>query len=242
MSDESRVLDAIDELVDTELEYTPSGWDYSINQPKCPHCHGDAHTLPITQRMQEIRSLWQDAIPYGDETGPQVTADAVAELDAYRYNEDDSPIVCPGAEFVGPPKPRHGSIGGSLEGIGDLLEISTADGLWYSRTGVPLSLLEAESRLADPTYRFIAGTTVADRTRPGHMFRVSTVWLAANFQFGAGPPLIFETLVSATEEDHELDGYRRRYATERQAVDGHAHTVIEAAVRCTHPVITDDAE
>lgn len=271
MTDESRVLDAIDELVDSELEHTPSGWDYPVNQPTCPHCRGDAHTLPIKERMREIRALWQDTITFDERDAAKISPRAAAELEAYRYNEDDSPIVCPGTEFIGPLKPRNLFPLGLFAGrspldslLDDLLAAAYNSpllmdsppgppiapygldigipSLWYSRDGMPISLAEAESRLRDRTYRFVAGTTVADRNRPTHVFQISTVWTGINLRFDRQPPLIFETQVTAPE-GYQLDGDMFRYATQEQARHGHARTVVDvAATYCTDPIVTDHAD
>ena len=55
---------------------------------------------------------------------------------------------------------------------------------------------------------------------------VSTVWLGINHQYGEGQPLIFETMVfdDRKEFGHE-DVYMERYATEAEAVAGHAIAV-----------------
>lgn len=76
--------DEIDDLVDAQMCQPMSGYDHNINQPKCLHCRGDAHALPIKKRMREIRSLWQSTIQYY-EGGERVSPEAVAALDAYRY-------------------------------------------------------------------------------------------------------------------------------------------------------------
>lgn len=83
---EQSVLDAIDELVDEQMAGGEpiGGYDYNDpGYPRCPHCHRDWHGLAITERIERMR--W---------TG---TMDA-----DYRYAEDDSPVLCPGSEFIGP--------------------------------------------------------------------------------------------------------------------------------------------
>lgn len=96
--------DEIDDLVDLQMRRERSGYDHNINQPKCVHCHDDAHSVPITERMQEMRGVFQRTIQYYED-GPRASDEVIAQLDAYRYNEDDSEIVCPGSEFIGPPRP-----------------------------------------------------------------------------------------------------------------------------------------
>jgi hypothetical protein len=98
MNREDSVLDAIDELVDWQLE----GGDRSDsfhgermrqNQP-CPWCPEPWHYLPITERLVEMRSG-----SYGrDEFGQ-----GIVDPD-YRYDQDESGVVCPGSEYHGP---RH---------------------------------------------------------------------------------------------------------------------------------------
>ncbi|WP_306364826.1 hypothetical protein [Nocardia sp. CC227C] len=51
------IVDEIDALVDWQLTKEPSGYDFSVNQAKCPHawCDADFHGLPITTRMRLMR-------------------------------------------------------------------------------------------------------------------------------------------------------------------------------------------
>lgn len=96
------IVDAIDELVDAQMRQERSGYDHNLNQDSCPHswCSEPWHGLAITKRMQEMRRKWRAAVNYyEDEDG--VTHDIAAELDAYRYDQDDSEILCPGSSFVG---------------------------------------------------------------------------------------------------------------------------------------------
>lgn len=83
---EQDVLDAIDALVDEQMAGGEpiGGYDYGDpDYPSCPHCSRGWHGLAITQRIERMR--W---------TG---------EMDEdYRYAEDDSPVLCPGSEFIGP--------------------------------------------------------------------------------------------------------------------------------------------
>ncbi|SLG32711.1 Uncharacterised protein [Mycobacteroides abscessus subsp. abscessus] len=90
--DRRDIVDEIDELVDWQLQKTPSGYDHNINQVTCPHpwCDADWHGLAITARMRAMRRAG-----YVDPD--------------YRYAADDSEILCPGSDFVGeftPPAPE----------------------------------------------------------------------------------------------------------------------------------------
>lgn len=83
---EQSVLDDIDALVDEQMAGGEpiGGYDYNDpDYPKCPHCHRSWHGLAITQRIEGM--AWR----------------GVMDPD-YRYAEDDSPVLCPGSDFIGP--------------------------------------------------------------------------------------------------------------------------------------------
>ncbi|EOM77921.1 hypothetical protein DW322_08765 [Rhodococcus rhodnii] len=80
------IVDQIDALIDEQLDAGEprTGFDFGDPQfPKCPHCTRDWHGLAITRRMEEMR--WRG------EVDPD-----------YRYTEDESEILCPGSDFIGP--------------------------------------------------------------------------------------------------------------------------------------------
>ena len=82
----SDIINEIDALIDDQLEAGEpiGGYDFGDpDYPKCPHCQGDWHGLAITEQMQRMR--YRGAVDEG-----------------YRYSEDDSPVICPGSEFIGP--------------------------------------------------------------------------------------------------------------------------------------------
>ncbi|UOW93133.1 hypothetical protein SEA_NOSHOW_66 [Mycobacterium phage NoShow] len=94
---EDSVLDEIDRLVDESLargDRSDSfhGEQYRAQQP-CPWCVEGYHYLPITQEMWRMRqgSYAQDEFGIG-----------IVDPD-YRFEDDESPILCPGSEFHGPP-------------------------------------------------------------------------------------------------------------------------------------------
>lgn len=87
---------------------------------------------------------------------------------------------------------------------------------YYDRQGNPLSAEQVGKLLANRQYKRI-GLTVEDG------YRVSTVWLGLNHQFGDGPPLIFETMIFGP--DSWADEYCERYATEDAARAGHDRAV-----------------
>lgn len=83
------VIDRIDELVDGQLaDGEPVNVDGfgEPDYPRCPHCGRHWHGLPITRRIAEMYN--------SGSFDPE-----------YRYAEDDSPILCEGSTFIGPPRP-----------------------------------------------------------------------------------------------------------------------------------------
>ena len=89
MSRTDRLIDDIDALVDEQMRggEPRNGFDYGDpNNPKCWHCGDDWHGLAITERMRSMRY--------------RLVVD-----DDYRYDEDDSPVICPGSRFIGPRAP-----------------------------------------------------------------------------------------------------------------------------------------
>lgn len=102
-------------------------------------------------------------------------------------------------------------------------------GEYFDRQGQPLTVMEwakrfeGKDREAIMSYKRVAETTLPDGTW------ISTVWIGLDHSFGEGPPLIFETMVFATDGKQagtlgsELDC--ERYSTEAEAVAGHAAMV-----------------
>lgn len=78
------IVDQIDALVDEQLANydNRSGYDHDVNQERC-RCGRDWHGLPITKRIDSMRSF--------------------GEFDpGYMYAEDDSPVMCVGSNTPGP--------------------------------------------------------------------------------------------------------------------------------------------
>lgn len=86
------VIDDIDALIDEQLAAGEpvGGFDYGDPAfPRCPHCHRRWHGLKITERIEEMRARGS----YDE---------------AYRVDTDDSRVLCPGSDFIGPmPPPRR---------------------------------------------------------------------------------------------------------------------------------------
>lgn len=87
---------------------------------------------------------------------------------------------------------------------------------WYDRKGSPIGMADANRLLADRDYKILQQDHVGD-------LWISTVWLGLDHKWGgAGPPLIFETMVFGQDwADLESD----RYPTEAAARAGHAEIV-----------------
>lgn len=86
---------------------------------------------------------------------------------------------------------------------------------YYDRDGNPISSGEWQKAFGTVDRR-VAYTNL------GRRGRVSTVWLGLDHGYGAGPPLIFETLVF----DGPLEGEMLRYSTEQDARTGHEFMVM----------------
>lgn len=82
---ERDIIDEIDTLVDEQLSgYSErSGYDYNVNQERCPHCRRLWHGLKITRRIESMAAQF-------------------AYDEDYRYADDDSEVLCPGSSFIGP--------------------------------------------------------------------------------------------------------------------------------------------
>lgn len=91
---------------------------------------------------------------------------------------------------------------------------------WYARDGSEITMEQWSKLLGDDKYRQVARTEFGDVV-------VSTVWLGLDHNWlGQGPPIIFETMIFGGQ----LDQDQWRYATEAQALDGHAAAVEQARV------------
>lgn len=98
-------------------------------------------------------------------------------------------------------------------------------GAYYDRDGRPISLAAWLALLGSPGAKRVALTQVGP-------YMVSTVWLGLDHSFGAGDPLIFETMVFPAEgwadptERNPAFEFQDRYASEQRAREGHAETVL----------------
>lgn len=85
----------------------------------------------------------------------------------------------------------------------------------YNRDGQRIGLAAWGALIEDPSYRMVARSRVAGSL-------ISTVWVGINHNFtDSGPPLIFETAILEGPLKNEV----WRYATEREAFEGHVKAV-----------------
>ncbi len=93
---------------------------------------------------------------------------------------------------------------------------------YFDRRGEPMSQGEWVQAMAVQSNKLVAMTEMPGGTR------IATTWQGLDMSQGKGPPLIFQTLAyrgSKEESDLEL------YATEDEAVAGHAAMVQKWSVR-----------
>jgi hypothetical protein len=84
----------------------------------------------------------------------------------------------------------------------------------YDRYGSPITREQFGILFEDSDYK-----VVAKRKFEGGV-EVSTVWLGLDHRFGAGPPLIFETMIFAPDPYPYADA-QMRYSTLEEAQRGH---------------------
>jgi len=109
-----------------------------------------------------------------------------------------------------------------------------ANGMYYDRDGNEISTAEW-AEMVEGDHKRMEEWTDGDlpeeeepwtnkrvgNTNVGELL-VSTVWMGLNHAFGAGPPLIFETMVFGLDDGDEL---MFRYSTLEEAEAGHLRVV-----------------
>lgn len=95
---------------------------------------------------------------------------------------------------------------------------------WYDKQGRRISIQQANEYLGNMEYKRVAETTIGN-------YWVSTVWLGLDHGWNNDnlPPLIFETMVFATEDMDpamDLELSQDRYYTEAEALAGHEAIVL----------------
>ena len=111
-----------------------------------------------------------------------------------------------------------------LPDVGRVTECRDPSGMaTYDKLGRPMSTEVWAQACANFDYRTVEKTDIDIH---GETVRVSTVWLGLDHRFGAGPPVIFETMVFGEVDGHDMsDMMQERYCTEAAALEGHAMAV-----------------
>ena len=112
--------------------------------------------------------------------------------------------------------------------------------LWYDREGQPINSEQANALLGDMAYKRVALTEIASASDPEVSFRVSTVWLGVDHNWGGGQPILFETMVFGGGE--EQDQSQWRWHTEAEARTGHAEIVASVAATVPDERVEDVAD
>lgn len=89
---------------------------------------------------------------------------------------------------------------------------------FVDRNGDSITMEEFMEKMADNEYRFVEVTMIE---KGSEMCRVSTVWLGVDHDFDDGVAQLFETMIFGGSHA----GFERRYATELEALSGHAETL-----------------
>lgn len=93
--------------------------------------------------------------------------------------------------------------------------------MYFDRAGNPLTLMEWAEMLESGEHQRVAYDLLVYGESHAE---VSTVWLGLDHNFlHIGPPLIFETMVFGGPDGDEME--QHRYATEEEALIGHAGVV-----------------
>lgn len=102
---------------------------------------------------------------------------------------------------------------------------------WYNREGQLIDVATANELLGDRDYKRVALTRITSATDPAVNYRVSTVWLGLDHNWGDGDPILFETMSFGGGEAQNESQWR--WTTEAAAVAGHAEIV--ASIAATVP-------
>ena len=108
---------------------------------------------------------------------------------------------------------------------------------WYDRAGNPIDALTANNLLGDRKYARVAFTRITSASDPSVEYRVSTVWLGLDHNWGGGEPLLFETMSFGGGEQQGDSQWR--WSTEDAARAGHAEIVAVVAATVTDEQVED---
>lgn len=109
-----------------------------------------------------------------------------------------------------------------------MLDDSEPADMYYNKQGKPIDMGTWTILQWMADYRTVAIESVGSIT-------VSTVWLGTGSQFAPlGLPLIFETMMFRPDGGLAMGGYQERYATEKEALAGHALALTAAKNTCPY--------
>ena len=97
--------------------------------------------------------------------------------------------------------------------------------IYYDRQGQPMTMHQWAEKFQDEDYTHIARDVIGpdEPLDPAPLITVSTFWLGVNPNWRNDEPLIYETLIIGGG----YDATGMRYATEKQAREGHRRVVDE---------------
>ena len=122
--------------------------------------------------------------------------------------------------------------------------------IYYDRQGQPMTMHQWAEKFEDENYTHIARDVIGpdEPLDPAPLITVSTFWLGVNQNWRNDEPLIYETLIIGGN-----DATGMRYATEKQAREGHRRVVDDLRAgrgphaasplsppACAQPTPTDD--
>ncbi|ANA85540.1 hypothetical protein PBI_BLUEBERRY_78 [Gordonia phage Blueberry] len=98
------IVDDIDALIDEQLAAGEDGQARraATAERRCGHCGRAWHGLAITARMEEMHREYLTSVVMARMRGEEFEYAESAILGDYRYADDDSTVLCPGSEFIGP--------------------------------------------------------------------------------------------------------------------------------------------
>ncbi|QDB74577.1 hypothetical protein SEA_MELBA_73 [Gordonia phage Melba] len=98
------IVDDIDALIDEQLAAGETGQARraATADRRCGHCGRAWHGLAITTRMEEMRREYLTNVVLARMRGEEYEYAESAILGDYRHADDDSTVLCPGSEFIGP--------------------------------------------------------------------------------------------------------------------------------------------
>jgi hypothetical protein len=97
--------------------------------------------------------------------------------------------------------------------------------LYYDRQGQPMTMQQWAEKCQDENYTHIARDVIGpdEPLDPAPLITVSTLWCGVNHDLRHDEPLIYETVIIGGG----YDATGMRYATEKQAREGHRRAVDE---------------